>query len=560
MGNASRGEEAGKHFELALRYKAGGNTDACLEQCNRAILLDPAMFVFKQLRGSVYVEKGDHQKALADLCAIPKQARTKDVWKYGGQIFEKLNLPVMAEFWFRKATKLSEPGDDEAAFAFQRIRVHRLYDPLTADFPVEVDFRQFGRAIFATEDIHKSELCFSDNAAVVSEIFVKREVKVKGCHHCVMSMLTAEQYFGKDLEEMEEGLKTFVNDHWPRVDPVTCKRCHREIYCSDACRDEAWEMYHQVICPSLSPERSKLYDIADKQGYFQDSDGDWSEPWDGHYSSLVLVQIWAAIVVQVKKLMKEKQLSSPTTEIWAVAKAPFRRFIAYGSLDAAKRMSSMVDLFKKMFADCGDGVSYDITNAEFNGRYYQATCNLQSFGSYVTPYHQFLDRLPETEDIRAFRLLKYVSKRCPDAPFAGLFPLQCCLNHSCDNNVEVSDGRGPNGRPGVRVTAKRDIKKGEELFTTYIDTTMPRRLRRAWLYKSFNFWCQCQRCQFEGDDSSSCTNCGAKADEGRRFPGCGKCHKAWYCSVACQKKAWKLSHKAICTQPHSEILNEVGVN
>ena len=220
----------------------------------------------------------------------------------------------------------------------------------------------------------------------------------------------------------------------------------------------------------------------------------------------------------------------------------------------------MVDLFKKIFADCGDGVGYDITDAEFNGRYYQATCNLQSFGSYITPYHLFISKLPETDDFRAFKLLKYLDERSPDAPFAGLFPLQCCLNHSCVNNVEVSDGKGPNGRPGVRVIAKRDIKKGEELFTTYIDTTMPRRLRRAWLYKSFNFWCQCQRCQFEGDDSSSCTNCSVKAEESKKLPGCGKCHRAWYCSVACQKKAWKLGHKAICTQSHSEILKEMGVN
>ena len=233
----------------------------------------------------------------------------------------------MAEFWFRKATNLSDRGEDEAAFAFQRIRVHRLYEPLTVEFPVEVDFRQFGRAIFATEDILKSELCFSDNAAVVSETFVKRDVMVKGCHHCVMSLLTAEQYFGKQMDTMEEALKTFINDHWPCVDPVTCKKCHREVYCSDTCRDEAWEMYHQVICPSLSADRSKLYDVAEHQGWYLERDGEWTEPWDGHYSPLVLAQIWASVVVQVKKMMKEKQLSSPTTEIWAIAKAPFRRYL-----------------------------------------------------------------------------------------------------------------------------------------------------------------------------------------------------------------------------------------
>ena len=86
-GVTSQSEEAGKHFELALRHKASGNTEACLEECDRAIRLDPVMFLFRQLRGSVYMEKGDNLNALADLCAIPKQMKTKDVWKYGGRVF-----------------------------------------------------------------------------------------------------------------------------------------------------------------------------------------------------------------------------------------------------------------------------------------------------------------------------------------------------------------------------------------------------------------------------------------------------------------------------------------
>lgn len=61
----------------------------------------------------------------------------------------ELWLPVLAEFWFRKATQLSGGKDEEAAFLFQKVRVRRLYDPLTQDQPVMVDFTKFGRAIFA---------------------------------------------------------------------------------------------------------------------------------------------------------------------------------------------------------------------------------------------------------------------------------------------------------------------------------------------------------------------------------------------------------------------------
>ena len=47
------------------------------------------------------------------------------------------------------------PGgrDVEAATLFQKIRVKRIYSPLTAEFPVRVDFLEYGRAVIATDNL-----------------------------------------------------------------------------------------------------------------------------------------------------------------------------------------------------------------------------------------------------------------------------------------------------------------------------------------------------------------------------------------------------------------------
>lgn len=39
--------------------------------------------------------------------------------------------------------------------------------------------------------------------------------------------------------------------------------------------------------------------------------------------------------------------------------------------------------------------------------------------------------------------------------------------------------------------------------------------------RGYNFWCQCPRCKFEGDDPDKCTECGkeAKSDEKEKYPG-----------------------------------------
>lgn len=229
------------------------------------------------------------------------------------------------------------------------------------------------------------------------------------------------------------------------------------------------------------------------------------------------------------------------------------RFIAFGAGEVSSKMSRVLQIYQDIFSDCGDGMKYEISSSEFTGRYYQASCNLQSFSFPVTPYHQFLSRLSKVDDddLRVLALLKPLEKKAPTANFCGIFSLHACLNHSCMNNVEVCDSYY-NDRGGVLVRAKRDITKGEELYTTYIDTSMPRKLRRAWLYKSFNFWCHCPRCVFEGDDPYVCTNCHTKSQDKQPFKGCGHCRRAWYCSVECQRNAWTEGHKETCRAKHSD--------
>ena len=53
------------------------------------------------------------------------------------------------------------PGgkDLEAATLFQKIRVKRIYGPLTAEYPVRVDFTEYGRTVFATDNLQPGILC-----------------------------------------------------------------------------------------------------------------------------------------------------------------------------------------------------------------------------------------------------------------------------------------------------------------------------------------------------------------------------------------------------------------
>lgn len=87
----------------------------------------------------------------------------------------------------------------------------------------------------------------------------------------------------------------------------------------------------------------------------------------------------------------------------------------------------------------------------------------------------------------------------------SLTPLGVCvspsvalINHSCAPNAVVVFPRStrdhPTQEPEAQVIAIRDINLDEEIFTSYIDTTLPRTQRQAALATTYNFACKCALC------------------------------------------------------------------
>ena len=164
-----------------------------------------------------------------------------------------MELPVLAEFWLRKATQISQNQDLESAIAFQQIRVSRLYDPLCIGFPVKVAYSQYGKCIIATEDIEQNGVIFKDSPLVIGQA-TDTIPSHPTCDNCGYSLIEPNHYFGDELNTMNDDLKDLVEQYWPKRANIPCEHCFREKYCSKACKLEAWERYHRVLCPSNNSE------------------------------------------------------------------------------------------------------------------------------------------------------------------------------------------------------------------------------------------------------------------------------------------------------------------
>ncbi|XP_061166549.1 uncharacterized protein LOC133175464 [Saccostrea echinata] len=544
--------QASESAIAAHSLMVAGKVEEAVQKFTFAIETEPNNAILRRLRSEAYYLIDDKINALRDLWVIPKNQRRVEVWRLGGQILHDLNLPIHAELWFKNATRLTDGKDEGVKVLFQRTRIQRLYAPICKGLPINVEFSDFGKCVVAAKPIKEGDELFKEKPLIMGQIMDKDNNFTLSCDNCAASILTAEDYFGSNLKTMDQDLKELIEECWPRIPSVTCDKCKKVRYCSDECRQQAWVTQHELICPARNEASKKLHEIGQNLGHGVAQDGVWKDLWDARFSPLFLARIWSSIISAAKHMMKESGDTKPTAEQWAKARSPFRKFMAFGHSSAAESMPTILNLMREIFKDCGDGVEYKITEGEFNGRYFQASCNLQTFSSPITPYHQFMTQVSKLnpEDTRGVKILKYLDVAPRLNSYCGLFQLQSCLNHSCTNNVEVSDAE-IEGYGGVKVTAKSDVKEGDELFTTYIDTSMPRKLRRAWLFRSFNFWCHCRRCEFEGDGPETCTECKKKADKNTPFPACGQCHRAWYCSIPCQKSAWRRGHKKICRKTHS---------
>ncbi|XP_035697869.1 SET and MYND domain-containing protein 5-like isoform X1 [Branchiostoma floridae] len=527
---------AAMEAEVAQVLRDTGSHEKALEHFTLALELDPGVLDYWALRAQANFTLKNYREAFRDCISVHKDIRPVAMWKIGGRVLSSLGQYVLSEVWLRRASRLTEGNDYEALLLFQQTRIHRFYDPLTEGTSVQVRFTKYGRAVFCTEDVAEGQELFRDTPLVSSQTDDSAKAH-PACSHCAVSLLTAEDYFGMDtFRRMNKAQKAIIKKAWPKVTAYPCPHCKREKYCSLECRTHAWRQHHCHLCPSINPPAAKLYDFCAK-GTTQEKG-----MWNSMFSPMIMARIWANILTRVKELGVKGE---PTKDQWARAKEPYRRFLGFGVSGFVKQIPKMLKIMQAIFQNTE--IKYKIDELEFERRYYQVACNVQSFGPPCVTWHEFVAEFHRTarpgENHR--RVAQEMRGEPKDVTFGGLYALQSSLNHSCDKNVDVMDAV-VDGKPGVVIRAKQPIKKGGELYTTYIDTSMQRPQRRAWLYRAYHFWCECQRCKYEGDDCSICTQCGKKARKDSPFSVCSRCHRAWYCSPQCQKVAWKAGHKKIC--------------
>ncbi|KAJ7164686.1 hypothetical protein C8R43DRAFT_988014 [Mycena crocata] len=84
----------------------------------------------------------------------------------------------------------------------------------------------------------------------------------------------------------------------------------------------------------------------------------------------------------------------------------------------------------------------------------------------------------------------------------GIFPRMARLNHGCSSAFNVVY-TWRQREQALFVYALRNIRKGQELLTTYTDTKRTRKERREFLSQQYGFWCTCAVCSLDAHASKA---------------------------------------------------------
>ncbi|KAH9498595.1 hypothetical protein Btru_007704 [Bulinus truncatus] len=483
------------------------------QYCDALIYLEDAMDILDgrhwTLKVKILNTMGDHLEALKTLVNTESHVRTFEILTEGAKALDKLGLTTSAERLLKKVVMATSKDLQWAKVSYellQEIHLKRIYQSYVQKAPVKVIITEHGRGLSAANFISKGSIIFKEIPELCDQTMSTDTISA--CSHCGLSLVRPEDIFSKGHLAVPD-LKKAIRKYWLKREVIPCKCCDRVVYCSEACRQDAWERYHKVGCPSSQVSSvAMLYDVRKSFRDVTLTDGlSWQGWWNAEFSPTLLAKLWAVIISVAKSKLGD--VSQGSSQLLKLSSAKFDKYLGPVKESVQESIPKMYELMVSIFKRYKP-LRYEITPEEFNTRHSQILHNFIQFHDVIDPLLCFTDKI-KLEPKLYKKIGQFFAECLPRAQFHGLFPLASLLNHSCMNNAVIMSGE-VDGRPGIWVKAVQDILEGQEIVVSYVSPLMTRTERRVRLWSRYKFICHCLRCEYEGDGPNECTHCGKKVE------------------------------------------------
>ncbi|CAF3572732.1 unnamed protein product [Rotaria socialis] len=265
-----------------------------------ASTLSLAILDFKVERAKQKYAAESFEEAFYECWKIPQEQRPLEIWKIGGECCKKLRVFAVAQRWFSEAIHVCRSNNSDLNVKLEQARIARFFNNYLAQYPM-IDMRvdQRGKGIYSKRVISPGEDIFTDIPLVHAQTVDTLSIS-PACATCTTSLLTPAVYFETTWSRMPEKLQRQIEEYWPPITLVPCSFCPFELYCSETCRQQAWDSYHKILCPSANPETMELFQFcANRQIIVRGT-------WNSIFSPMILAKLIAMIVLHVVNSVQSK--------------------------------------------------------------------------------------------------------------------------------------------------------------------------------------------------------------------------------------------------------------
>ncbi|KAJ2815004.1 hypothetical protein IWW50_006958, partial [Coemansia erecta] len=276
---------------------------------------------------------------------------------------------------------------------------------------------------------------------------------------------------GSYAEAAEKGLSPQIPSKSSGA--LECTSCHTAVYCSEKCRQDAYDAYHQFLCPTSSSSTAREFAVLTQKSH--------------ELAPILIAKFFGILVDREKKKELARTLGVGEGAADEYTTWEHLECMRYLELVPTANDAAMLHKLGELMSASVPGLNEFVT-----GERYTMLKGKLDFNAYAV--HSVRGRAvpQETEETRVSDTAR--DARAGRSVGIALYLVSSHISHACDPNVEITF---PDHTDRAAVRALRAIAEGEELRISYVDPTLGVEARKQKLQSLYRISCTCDKCEAE---------------------------------------------------------------
>ncbi|KAJ2083062.1 mitochondrial import receptor subunit tom20 [Coemansia sp. RSA 988] len=271
----------------------------------------------------------------------------------------------------------------------------------------------------------------------------------------------------------QKGLQTELSNK--STSALECDKCHETVYCSEKCRQDAYDGYHQFLCPnSSSSSGSREFALLAQKSH--------------ELSPILIAKFFGILLDSEKKKELERMLSGSNvkqTEADEYTTWEHLECMRYLELVPTANDSRMLKKLGELLNSNVPGLTEFVTNDR-----YTTLKGKLDYNAYAVHCASGVKVPSETEETHVSDTMR--DDHASSAVGISLYLISAHIGHDCDPNAQIIF---PDNTSKAAIKVLKPIDADEELTVSFVDPSLDVEDRRKKLQSDYRLECTCSKCK-----------------------------------------------------------------